>query len=103
MMIIKTLESAYLDVANQRHAPKVNSGIVAWECPSNIALIKYWGKHEKQLPLNPSLSLTLSNSVTHTSVEYSFVHNQDFALEFFLNGSYNKPFANRMMHYFKSI
>lgn len=32
----------------------------AWRSPSNIALIKYWGKHGLQLPRNPSLSFTLS-------------------------------------------
>jgi diphosphomevalonate decarboxylase len=31
-----------------------------WRSPSNIALIKYWGKHGLQLPQNPSLSFTLS-------------------------------------------
>src|SRR3990170_7453661 len=32
----------------------------SWRSPSNIALVKYWGKHEIQLPRNPSLSFTLS-------------------------------------------
>jgi diphosphomevalonate decarboxylase len=39
-----------------------------WESPSNIALVKYWGKKEGQLPANPSLSMTLSRALTHTSV-----------------------------------
>ncbi len=34
--------------------------ISSWRSPSNIALIKYWGKHGIQLPNNPSLSFTLS-------------------------------------------
>lgn len=42
---------------------------VAWQCPSNIALVKYWGKRDFQLPENPSLSFSLKNSVTETSVE----------------------------------
>lgn len=103
MMITKTLESAYLDTANQRPAASVNSGLVTWECPSNIALIKYWGKHEKQLPINPSLSLTLSNSVTYTSTEYSYEPNHNFALDFYMNGSFNKSFSHRMTRYFKNI
>lgn len=32
--------------------------------PSNIALIKYWGKFGDQLPCNPSLSFTLSKAFT---------------------------------------
>ena len=40
----------------------------AWRSPSNIALIKYWGKHGLQLPRNPSLSLTLSACHTRMNV-----------------------------------
>jgi diphosphomevalonate decarboxylase len=40
-----------------------------WRCPSNIALVKYWGKRDFQKPMNPSLSFTLQNAVTETSVE----------------------------------
>ena len=42
-----------------------------WQAPSNIALIKYWGKHGQQLPQNPSLSFTLSKCVTTTAVSFS--------------------------------
>ncbi len=38
----------------------------SWRSPSNIALIKYWGKHGLQLPRNPSLSFTLS--ACHTNM-----------------------------------
>ncbi|NJK85011.1 MAG: hypothetical protein HC906_02565 [Bacteroidales bacterium] len=31
------------------------------QCPSNIAIVKYWGKHEGQIPKNPSISFTLKN------------------------------------------
>lgn len=41
----------------------------SWQSPSNIALVKYWGKHGIQLPRNPSLSFTLSACVTRMSVE----------------------------------
>lgn len=41
---------------------------VCWECPSNIALVKYWGKKEGQLPINPSLSFSLKGSLTRTKV-----------------------------------
>lgn len=39
-----------------------------WESPSNIALVKYWGKKGLQLPANPSISITLSDVVTRTQV-----------------------------------
>jgi diphosphomevalonate decarboxylase len=39
--------------------------------PANIALIKYWGARdlERALPLNPSLSMTLSSCRSRTTVE----------------------------------
>ena len=43
----------------------------SWEAPSNIALVKYWGKFGEQLPKNPSLSFTLSNSSTNTNVVFT--------------------------------
>ncbi len=39
-----------------------------WQSPSNLAIVKYWGKKEVQVPLNPSVSFTLSKAVTTTSV-----------------------------------
>ncbi len=39
-----------------------------WQAPANIALVKYWGKAGEQLPLTPSISFSLKNSVTRTSM-----------------------------------
>jgi len=46
----------------------LENGIVKWEAPTNIALIKYWGKKEIQIPANPSVSFTLSDCKTITEV-----------------------------------
>ena len=46
---------------------------VKWQSPSNIALIKYWGKKENQIPLNPSLSFTLNKCNTITKVKFNSV------------------------------
>jgi len=40
-----------------------------WQAPSNIALVKYWGKYGMQLPANPSISFTLNACRTITSVK----------------------------------
>lgn len=44
---------------------------IEYSAPSNIALIKYWGKKGIQIPQNPSISFTLSNSVTKTRMSWS--------------------------------
>ncbi|MFL1894929.1 diphosphomevalonate decarboxylase [Aquimarina sp. 2-A2] len=48
-----------------------DKGTIRCTSPSNIALVKYWGKREVQLPENPSISFTLSNCYTETSLEYT--------------------------------
>lgn len=55
-----------------------------WRCPSNIALVKYWGKRDFQKPMNPSLSFVLQNSFTETSVE--LFKEGDQKVEFFFDG-----------------
>jgi diphosphomevalonate decarboxylase len=47
------------------------NGMEQWSCPSNIALIKYWGKRDGQIPMNPNLSLTLEKSITQTTLNYA--------------------------------
>ncbi len=59
----------------QEFIPKKYSGLfpagtTTWRAPSNIALVKYWGKFPDQIPANPSISFTLSKSATTTSVSY---------------------------------
>ena len=41
---------------------------VEWTSPSNLAIVKYWGKRDIQKPLNPSISFSLKNAVTTTRV-----------------------------------
>lgn len=42
----------------------------SWWAPSNIALVKYWGKKEGyQIPANPSVSLTLSEAKTRVTLK----------------------------------
>jgi len=50
----------------------MKQGKTSWSSPANIALVKYWGKHGDQLPSNPSLSMTLSASVSQTSVAFEW-------------------------------
>lgn len=47
-----------------------DSGTFRWQAPSNIALVKYWGKRAGQIPANPSLSFTLDTSATRTELSF---------------------------------
>ncbi len=60
------------------------SGEVIWKSPANIALVKYWGKKNKQIPLNPSISLTLAKSCTTMHICYNVRKSEDPLLKKFL-------------------
>lgn len=80
------------------------SGITKWEAPSNIALVKYWGKRQNQIPANPSLSFTLSDCKTITQVSYSKKQNtEDFSFEFLFEGNPKPDFHPKMEKFFKGI
>ena len=79
----------------------ISSQMVSASCPSNIALIKYWGKYERQIPANPSISYTLNNCKTNTSME--FVADEKFSVQTFLSGNEEKKFAEKIAKYFRSI
>ena len=72
------------------------------EAPSNIALVKYWGKLVKQIPANPSLSFTLSNCKTITSIELKPKENDaNFSFNFFFEGKIKESFNPKIENYFK--
>lgn len=79
----------------------ISSQTVSASCPSNIALIKYWGKYERQIPANPSISYTLNNCKTNTSME--FVADEKFSVQTFLSGNEEKKFAEKIEKYFRNI
>ncbi len=69
-----------------------------WQSPSNIALIKYWGKREGQLPCNPSISFTLDQAQTQTSLVVDFGKTErPFELNFLFEGLENASFANKII------
>jgi diphosphomevalonate decarboxylase len=81
----------------------VPQGKVNWRSPSNIALIKYWGKKAVQIPLNPSISFTLSESFTETTVEYSPLKAGEADVQFFLEEEFNASFGEKISTYFQSL
>jgi len=71
-----------------------------WQAPSNIALVKYWGKYDMQLPANPSISLTLNACRTITSVKAT-QGNHGFNISY--DGEAKPEFASKIEAYFKRI
>jgi diphosphomevalonate decarboxylase len=49
----------------------LEKGSFTYRAPSNIALVKYWGKRADQMPANPSLSFTLDACATTTTLSYA--------------------------------
>lgn len=79
------------------------SGSVSAKCPSNIALVKYWGKHGNQLPMNPSLSFTLTNSYTQTELKFKPKEDDGYLVNVYLDKNLNEHFAPRISTFFERI
>jgi len=71
--------------------------------PSNIAFVKYWGKHGRQYPINPSVSMTLEECVTECRVDYHYGASS-FCLDAYkFDGRDNEAFRARFEKYFQGI
>jgi diphosphomevalonate decarboxylase len=98
---MKVYHNEYIRQAgSMRIIPEEHSGEVSWQSPSNIALIKYWGKRDNQLPMNPSLSFTLRHSFTSTSVKYNYnPERKDLILEYYFMNTRHPEFRERIKNY----
>lgn len=95
-------EQAFIHTASKTI---IENGSVTWESPSNIALVKYWGKKEHQIPANPSISFTLSNCKTITTLSYKKRVNptDEYQFEVFLEGNKQDDFKPKINTFFKRI
>jgi diphosphomevalonate decarboxylase len=79
-------------------------GKVTWRCGSNIALIKHFGKRERQLPSNPSLSMSLSAIGIETTVEYEFIEAIRFpGIQFSFDGFHDENFNKRLTSFIDNL
>ena len=76
-------------------------GSVKWQSPSNIALVKYWGKKGFQIPSNASLSFTLSNCHTTTELRWSEGSHSDISV--YLNNELNEDFRPKVAKFFDKV
>jgi diphosphomevalonate decarboxylase len=88
------MENKWLNEAFKSGVPNDFQGKVGWSSPSNIALVKYWGKRGKQLPQNPSISFTLSECRSETFV--TFEKADHFEFRFFFEGKENPAFGTKI-------
>lgn len=83
---------------------KLAEGSVSWASPSNIALVKYWGKKKVQIPKNPSISFTLSQCRTLTELYFVDKKSQNvFDFEVFLDDELKKDFHPKIETFFNRI
>ena len=77
---------------------------ISWQTPSNIALVKYWGKSDPQIPKNASISFTLNNCHTNTSIEFEKISGSDKAeFELFFEGKKKDDFKPKIAKFFERI
>ena len=81
----------------------LSEGIVKWSSPSNIALVKYWGKKNNQIPQNPSISFTLSKSLTTTSIKFKPKKNKANFIDFEFDGIKDHEFGQKIKLFIRSI
>ena len=80
-----------------------------WRSPSNIALIKYWGKYGNQLPRNASISFTLNNAYSETAVKYISKEagfdpiDNKIELKFLFDGKENPKFEEKVRQFLENI
>ena len=82
---------------------KIDAGSVGYTSPSNIALVKYWGKKPHQIPANPSISFTLNHCKTETVLEFSSKNSEDFSFEVYLDGKKASDFRPKIKQFFERI
>ena len=92
------------DFIPKKYTNSITNGKVTWESPSNIALVKYWGKKKNQVPENPSISFTLNECKTITSISFSKKSNTSyFDFDVFLDGEKKDDFKPKIQTFFERI
>ena len=89
----------------------LDKGQFQWSAPSNIALVKYWGKKENQIPANPSVSFTLNNCKTITKLAFAKKDNStllntdsdSFSFDLLFEGKPKEDFKPKIQKFLERI
>lgn len=92
------------DFIPSEYTQTVQNGSFEWSAPSNIALVKYWGKKENQVPANPSISFTLNNCKTITKLSFDTRENDgNFSFDLLFEGQPKESFRPKIEKFFERI
>ena len=92
------------DFIPSNYTHTVESGSFQWSAPSNIALVKYWGKKDNQIPANPSVSFTLNNCKTITKLTFAKKEKQDtFSFDLLFEGKPKEDFKPKIQKFLERI
>lgn len=82
-----------------------SKGKIGYRSPSNIALVKYWGKKENQIPANPSISFTLDACATTTFVAFEKLAQpaSNFSFNLSFEGKAKPDFRPKIQTFFKRV
>lgn len=92
------------DFISKKYPNFIENGKVIWESPSNIALVKYWGKNKNQIPENPSISFTLNDCKTITTLSFTKkTDSSNFEFDIYLDGKKKDDFKPKIQTFFERI
>ncbi len=108
------------DFIPTNYSHSIEKGSFSWSAPSNIALVKYWGKKDnhpslkgelaKQIPANPSVSFTLNNCKTITKLAFAKKpfdklnpKNAMFSFDLLFEGKPKEDFKPKIQKFFERI
>lgn len=92
------------DFIPSEYTRSIEKGNFKWSAPSNIALVKYWGKKDNQIPANPSISFTLNNCKTITSLAFEKREpDGNFSFDLLFEGKPKEDFKPKIRKFFERI
>ena len=99
------------DFIPTKYSQIIESGNFQWSAPSNIALVKYWGKKDNQIPANPSVSFTLNNCKTITKLAFAKktisttlnASNNTFSFDLLFEGKPKEDFKPKIQKFLERI
>lgn len=95
------------DFIPSKYSHSLEQGSFSCSAPSNIALVKYWGKKDNQIPANPSLSFTLTNCKTITTLSFDKNNDpdskKDFSFDLLFEGMPKEEFKPKIQQFLQRV